>query len=182
MFQKQWHWFVLMAGMTIFGVLWIAYSRMPAVSAADVSRAAPRVGFNAPSFQLSTPSGDPIQAEFTRGKVLVLNFWATWCGPCRTEMPALQSVYGAHQRDGLVVIGVDEMEDAEHVTAFTRELKLQFPIGLDSNGTVAIRYQVRALPTTFFIDRHGVIRDIAVGGPMDGAFLESKIASLLSEP
>jgi len=97
-------------------------------------------------------------------------------------MPALQTLFAARQRDGVVVIGINQREDASVLSSFARELQVQFPIGVDRDGAINARYQVRALPSTFFIDRHGVIRDVVVGGPMDAALLHSKVDTLLGAP
>ena len=182
MFDRRSTWIVLLAAMALAGVGWIGYSRVPVAGASEAARAAPRAGFIAPSIRTDTPAGNVLDLEQQRGSVVILNFWATWCGPCRAEMPALQSIFAARQRDGLVVLGVNQQENGDVVSAFARELQVQFPIGLDRSGAISSRYQVRALPSTFFIDRHGVIRDVVVGGPMDTALLQSKIDSLLAAP
>lgn len=182
MFDKRSTWIVLLAVLALAGVGWIGYSRVPVTGAPETAHAAPRVGFSAPAIHGDTPAGSVLDLEQQRGKVVILNFWATWCGPCRAEMPALQSIFAARQRDGLVVVGINQQEDGDAVSAFTRELQVQFPIGLDRNGAISRLYQVRALPSTFFIDRHGVIRDVVVGGPMDTALLQSKVDSLLAAP
>jgi cytochrome c biogenesis protein CcmG/thiol:disulfide interchange protein DsbE len=175
MFKDKWNWMVLLIVLTLFGVGWLAFPWAPRT-------AAPRVGFIAPAFQTSTPSGEAIGSEQWRGKVVVLNFWATWCGPCRAEMPAFQSVLDARRKDGLIVIGLNQSEDADSITAFTRALQLQFPMGLDRDAAISELYGVHALPTTFLIDRRGVIRDLVIGGPMKSDMLESKLSALLVEP
>lgn len=182
MFQKKQYWVLLLIGMTLAGIGWIGYSRVPVASALNSTRAAPRIGFAAPAIRMNTLDGNMLDLEQQRGNVVVLNFWATWCGPCRAEMPALQDVFAARQRDGVVVIGVNQLEDGSVVSAFASELHIQFPVGLDRDGVINGRYQVHGLPSTFFIDRHGVIRDVVVGGPMDIALLQSKVNSLLDLP
>jgi thiol-disulfide isomerase/thioredoxin len=114
-----------------------------------------------------------------RGKVLVANFWATWCPPCRAEMPALEEVYQARRDEGLVVLAIDQNESPDSVKSFQAELGLTFPLLLDPGYTVSDQYRINLLPSTFFIGRDGVIRDVVFGGPMNRALLESKIESLL---
>ncbi|MBI1801653.1 MAG: TlpA family protein disulfide reductase [Chloroflexi bacterium] len=168
--------------MLVLGIAWIMASRAPTAAAANSLRAAPRVGFSAPDLRALSPSGESLSLGQWRGQVVVLNFWATWCGPCRAEMPALQSLYNAHQGDGLIVLGINQLEDAETAAGFLRALQLNFPVGLDRDGAIGARYQIRALPTTFFIDRNGVIQDVVYGGPMDAALLQSKVTALLAKP
>lgn len=181
MSRQRWRGLLVMAALIVVGG-WILYSRVPTTSDATSARAAPRTGFDAPALQTTTPNGEPVRLDALRGKVVALNFWATWCGPCRAEMPALQAVYEKHKSDGLVVLGVNQLEDVDTINDFLREVHVQFPIGLDEHGLINKAYQVRALPTIFFVDRRGVIRDVVYGGPMDAALLESKVAALLKQP
>jgi thiol-disulfide isomerase/thioredoxin len=115
-----------------------------------------------------------------RGQVVILNFWATWCPPCRAEMPALQEVYEARKDEGVIVLAVDQNEEPGPVDAFALEYKLAFPLLLDPGYTVSDRYRINLLPTTFFIGRDGMIRDVVFGGPINRALIESKIDSLLA--
>jgi thiol-disulfide isomerase/thioredoxin len=126
-------------------------------------------------------AGGTVRLSELKGKVVVLNFWATWCPPCRAEMPALEQAQSALGSKGLLVLGVNQMEDASVVASFMRSINLDFAIALDANGAVSRAYRVSALPTTFFIDRDGVIRDVVYGGPMTRALIESKVAPLLGQ-
>ena len=118
-----------------------------------------------------------------RGKVVVLNLWASWCPPCRAEMPALNAVYEKFRDQGLVVLGVNTtfQDDEASARAAIRDWGLTFPIVFDRDGTTSRQYRVQAMPTTFFIGRDGVIRDIVFGGPMSEALIASKIEKLMSE-
>jgi peroxiredoxin len=115
----------------------------------------------APDFTLTTLDGTPLRLDDLRGKVVLLNFWATWCPPCKAEMPdlnALQQEYG-EARD-FVVVGVNVEEDTAEVKSFVDRQQLTFPIVFDSDGRVTTQlFGVRPLPTTFIIDRDGFIRD-----------------------
>jgi alkyl hydroperoxide reductase subunit AhpC len=112
-----------------------------------------------------------------RGKFVLVNFWATWCVPCRAEMPEIEAAYQAHRAEGLTVLAVNQGEDKETVARFAQEFHLTFPILLDSDGQVAKRYAVRGLPASYFVDREAVIRAIRFG-EMSGAMIASQLVSL----
>lgn len=139
------------------------------------------VGQPAPDFQLDTPEGATLQLSDFRGQAVVLNFWATWCAPCRAEMPDLQAIHDEHADPRtLTVIGVDEMESAESVLAFADELDLSFPMALDRNGELAEVYGLIGLPGTFFIDADGILR-ARVLGQLHGELLTDGLASILED-
>jgi cytochrome c biogenesis protein CcmG/thiol:disulfide interchange protein DsbE len=133
--------------------------------------AAPVVGGIAPDFEAVGTDGDEFRLRQTRGTVVLLNFWATWCEPCRAEMPLLEARSRALGPAGLLVVGVNFDEPVDLVRAFQDELGLTFPIVLDPGGRVQAMYKVLGYPTTFFIDRSGVIQ-IAHIGSMDEAQLD----------
>ncbi|MGA2765600.1 MAG: TlpA disulfide reductase family protein [Spirochaetia bacterium] len=114
-------------------------------------------------FELQSLPGAPVKLSSLKGKVVFLNFWATWCGPCRSEMPSMQRMYESLRADGLEILAVNLMEDAPRVKGFAKELKLTFSILLDSNGRVGAQYNARAIPTTYLVDRRGLIFARAVG-------------------
>jgi peroxiredoxin len=138
------------------------------------------VGNPAPDFRLPTPNGSSLALSELRGKVVVLNFWATWCVPCRAEMPALENVFQEHGPRGLVVVGVGVQESAEKVLAFLPEVGVSFPILLDSDTRLATRYRATGLPATFIVDRRGVVRDIRLG-PYTEEMLRPRLEPLLEE-
>lgn len=117
----------------------------------------------APEFELPGLDGRRVGLRALRGRVVLVNFWATWCAPCREEMPALDRLARELAPRGLVVLAVNHQEDAEGVRAFVRELGLGLPVLLDAEGTVAERYRVRGLPTTAFVARDGTLVGVAVG-------------------
>ena len=159
------YWRGLMIVALVLGIGWINLSRLPQeVVARDQDIQAPMTGFLAPDFQLPFVDGGEMQLSALRGQPLVINFWATWCPPCRAEMPALERVQQQYASDGLIVLGVDQGETAEVVTRFARgTVKTTFPLVLDGQLQVGTLYGVRALPTTFFVDREGRIRSIKIG-------------------
>jgi len=175
-------WRGLLVLLLVLGVAWIALSRVPDEEAqARVDRPpAPQAGFAAPDFSLETLEGETVSLADLRGQVVLLNFWATWCPPCRAEMPAIQSVYQAYQDQGFSVLAVDVAEGDAQVTAFADEQGLTFPILMDRDAAVSNRYQVRAMPSTFFIDRSGIIQEVTLGGPMSEGFIKSQVTGLLA--
>jgi peroxiredoxin len=114
-------------------------------------------------FSLQTVDGQTIELGDYRGQVVLLNIWATWCPPCRAEMPDLEAYYREHKMDGFVVLAVNSGESAETVAAFLEEQDFTFPVLLDPDGEVMSGYKVRGLPTSFFIDRGGIMRDLWSG-------------------
>jgi cytochrome c biogenesis protein CcmG/thiol:disulfide interchange protein DsbE len=175
---KRSFWNLLIGIALLLGVVWTWAGRMPpalAASGAALS-AAPAVGHPAPDFTLHSPAGESFSLGALRGKPVVLNFWATWCPPCRSEAPELQS---ASQRYGgqVAVIGVDQGEPGATVQAYAAQQGLTYPSPLDENGRVSLAYGVHALPTTFFIDRDGVIRQIYVG-PLSGPLLAQMLGTI----
>ena len=133
----------------------------------DDPNAAPRIGAVAPDFEWNAPDGTTKKLSDLRGKVVVINFWATWCAPCRQEMPAMQRV--AASTDA-VFLAVDLLEDGARVRGFMESLALDrlTPL-LDLDGAVTRKYSVLELPQTFFIDAQGVIRHIEHGAILDEA-------------
>ena len=118
---------------------------------------APQESVDAPDFTLKDVTGRKVQLADFKGKVVFLNFFATWCGPCRIEMPGMERLFQSYREKGLVVLAVDLRESAKTVRAFTQELKVSFPTLLDEDGSVAFMYGVRPLPTTYLIGRDGKI-------------------------
>ncbi|MBI5038171.1 MAG: TlpA family protein disulfide reductase [Nitrospirae bacterium] len=115
-----------------------------------------------------------------KGKVIVLNFWATWCPPCRKEMPLLESTYKRYKEKGLVILGIDYNEDRERVLKFTQEMGVTFPIILDKELKLTRKYGVLSLPATFFIDKKGIVRDQHKGEIVE-EIIATKVEPLLSE-
>lgn len=138
---------------------------------------APQVGAVAPNFSLPSLSGSPLDLHRFRGKPLLVNFWATWCIPCKNELPLLERTYRRYQAR-LNVLGVDQQEPASEVTSFAHSLHVTYPIALDSNGNVAFSYRVIGTPTTLFVDRNGIIRSIATG-PLSPWRLPKEVHALL---
>ncbi|OHD26383.1 MAG: hypothetical protein A2064_04810 [Spirochaetes bacterium GWB1_66_5] len=114
-------------------------------------------------FELQDLKGKYIKLSGLKGKVVFLNFWATWCGPCRTEMPSMQRLYEQLKDQGLEILAVDLQEDKTRVQSFVKELGLTFTVLLDTKGTVGAQYTARAIPTTYLLDRQGFVFARTVG-------------------
>ncbi|MFQ5341691.1 MAG: redoxin domain-containing protein [Anaerolineae bacterium] len=117
----------------------------------------------APGFTLRTPDDDTISLSDFAGQPVLINFWATWCPPCRYEMPFLQAAYDKYKDQSFVVLAVDIQETAEVVKPFLQELGLTFPVAMDRSGAVSSAYRIQAIPTSIFVDRQGVVVDIHRG-------------------
>lgn len=153
------------------GVVALAESLNPTgeAPAAEVGRAAP-------AFRLRDLDGSAAELTEFRGRYVLLNFWASWCGPCRGETPALQAFF-EQQAPGLVVIGVNQQEEAETARAFAESFGVTYPIALDADGQVSGAYRVTTgLPVSFLIDPDGVIQGIHLG-----ALTDSDLAGLAAE-
>ncbi|MCU0480413.1 MAG: TlpA family protein disulfide reductase [Anaerolineae bacterium] len=118
------------------------------------------IGDVAPDFTTTTPTGDPIRLSDFRGQVVFLNFWATWCGPCRIEMPLFQRFY---DQTDVTILAVNNRETADQVMTFADQIRITFPLALDESGTIQDQYYVQAYPMTYIIDANGVIVDIHYG-------------------
>lgn len=136
----------------------------------------------AADFTLPDMDGETFTLSSYRGKVVMLNFWATWCPPCRREMPSLERLYTKLKDQGFVVIAVNQFEDPDLVFEFTGRLSLAptFPILFDRDSRVAEQFGVKGLPTTYLLDKDGLIRYRAIGGrEFDHTEIEDTIKDLL---
>ena len=182
-FTERRRWNALMISVIVLGMVWIYVSRIPTLSAGASAPPSPQIGFVAPDFTLDTLEGEMITLSELRGQPVLINLWASWCPPCRAEMPALDTVYRKYREAGFVVLAVNTtFQDSEaDARAFAQNFGLTFPILLDRDGATSRRYQLQALPTSFFVERDGTIRDIVIGGPMSEALIASRVEGLLAE-
>jgi thiol-disulfide isomerase/thioredoxin len=136
------------------------------------------VGRPAPALRLPLAGGGEVRLDQYRGQVVLVNFWATWCGPCRAEMPAMERAYRTHGPHGFAVLAVDVQERDADVQAFLREVGATFPSALDTTGEASRAWRAVGLPTSFLIDRQGIVRDVRVG-PFTDEMLEEQLNRLL---
>jgi len=147
-----------------------------AVVAAAVLVGAPRVGAKDPQlltpvpgrpaaadFDLKDPDGKSVRLADFRGRPLIVNFWATWCPPCRKEMPSMQRAHEVVSGEGIGLIAINVGEDADTVAQFLSDTRVAFPLPLDETSAVVMSYPVRGLPTTFVLDPEGRIAYMAAG-------------------
>jgi len=132
-------------------------------------------GQRAPDFELEDLDGRTIRLSDHRGQVVLINFWATWCGHCRTEFPIIQTAYESNQEEGFVVLAVNVQDPRESVQSFAQELGLTFPVLLDPMGRASGSYKARVLPTSYFVDRQGIIVLKKVGA-IDRSIIDGVLA------
>lgn len=163
------------------GFVWILVSADRSGSSTSGKVPAPQQGFLAPDFELRTPTGETIKLSDLRGQAVLVNLWATWCPPCREEMQTIEKVYQEYKDQGFTVLAVNMtyQDDPLAVMPFVNEQKLTFPILLDETGEMANVYQLRSLPSSYFIRRDGVINEVVIGGPMSEALLRTRIEDIL---
>jgi cytochrome c biogenesis protein CcmG, thiol:disulfide interchange protein DsbE len=163
----------------IAGAAWIAFNAD--TTAATGKTSAPQAGFAAPDFTLQTPNGEEYTLSELKGNAVMVNLWATWCPPCRAEMPAIEKMVQEYKDQGLVVLAVNMtyQDNPADIAPFIQEYDLAFPILLDETGKVGAAYQLRSLPSSYFINRTGIIQEVVIGGPMSEALLRTRIEQIL---
>lgn len=172
-------WWLVFLAVLVFGSGWLWWTQPGAVADDIVTAgdAQPAVGRLAPDFTLPTLDGSEFRLRDQRGKPVVLNFWATWCGPCQRELPAIERA-AEHYKDVVVFVAVDQAETIQTVQRFADKMGLTITVPLDGEQLVGERYAVMGLPTTYFIDADGVIRSVWMG-EMNSVILAEHIAGIL---
>ncbi|PKL34530.1 MAG: TlpA family protein disulfide reductase [Spirochaetae bacterium HGW-Spirochaetae-10] len=143
----------------IFSLLlgWLLYQRIPMYQASSKME-----GREAPDFTLSALDGRTYRLSELRGKVVVVNFWATWCLPCKVEIPILKSLHSELENDGLVILGLTQ-ESAAQVMSFVQEHEMNYPVVIDDRSEAADAYGIRGYPTVVVVDRDGKINSFTTG-------------------
>lgn len=132
----------------------------------------------AADFELETFTGGKVRLSDLRGKIVMIDFWASWCPPCRKEAPVLASVYRAFRDRPVEFVGVDIWDTEEGARRYIRDFGIEFPSGLDKNGRIAVDYGIRGIPEKFIVDQDGIVRRKFIG-PMDRAKLEQALLQYL---
>jgi cytochrome c biogenesis protein CcmG/thiol:disulfide interchange protein DsbE len=179
-------WAVVLALIAV-GAAWLVWARLTATPSGPGwgpldsilrANAAAQVGKPAPAFTLPDPNGVTYTLDDFRGQVVLVNFWATWCEPCREEMPELDQLARDYRDAGLRVLAVNVLEDGPKIREFGEELELDLPLLADRRGEAYKAYNVQALPSTYVIDAEGVIRDVRLG-VVTRRYLDSRLPGLL---
>lgn len=158
-------------------VYWVATVLLASTAAAA------EVKLPAPPFSLQSTQGQPVSLAALQGKVVYLDFWASWCGPCRQSFPWMNQISKQFANDGLVVVAVNEDQQRDDADAFLKKLPADFTVVFDPQSTAAKAYAIKGMPSSFLIDRHGVVRSAHVGFRAESAkALEADIAELLKQP
>ncbi len=181
--KTRWFWLALIGLALVLGSGWIVFSQTFVSGPANGGEAgalepAPIKGHPAPDFALPTLDGKTVRLSDFKGKPVLVNFWATWCGPCRSEFPDFQKA-AVDNAGTLVIIGINNTttDQKDQIPAFLDEFGVTYPIVLDETGDTAKAYNILGLPTSIFIDRNGNVNEIFTG-PINKAYIESKLSEL----
>ena len=166
----------------LLGLAWIFVSADRSETSTAGQIPAPQQGFLAPDFELKTLTGESVKLSDLRGQAVLVNLWATWCPPCRAEMQSIETVYNEYKDQGFVVLAVNmTYQDTQtDIMPFVDQEGLTFPILLDETGAMANAYQLQSLPSSYFIGRDGIIREVVIGGPMAEALLRTRVEDILN--
>jgi cytochrome c biogenesis protein CcmG/thiol:disulfide interchange protein DsbE len=157
----------------VTGFIWLLFQ--PSNQAGSPNALA--IGHAAPNFSLRDTAGHGVRLAQYQGHPVIVNFWGTFCSPCQSETPLLQRTYTAHTAQGLVILGIDQGEDAGAVTQFGKNYGLTYPLLTDIDLAANHQYGVTALPVTYFVDAHGVIRYTS-NGPLTTATMAAGLQSI----
>jgi peroxiredoxin len=168
-------WVIAAAGLAVAFFVFEPYLTSPSTHAAGPQALA---GEFAPVIALRSDRGDAVSLAQYRGRIVLMNLWASWCPPCRAEMPDLQRLQTAYGGRGIAIIGVNEGESSRRARAFADSLGIQFPIWLDANQQYGRTYAALGLPTTVVLDRRGIVVR-GFDGPLTFAQMQSVVAPLV---
>jgi peroxiredoxin len=166
---------------TFIGLVLVVGLMLTGHFAYGMGKRVPAVGTPAAEFQLSDLNGTTQRLSQYRGKIVLLNFWATWCKPCTTEMPAMQTQYDKLRDSGFVVLAINELEDVEKVREHIHTYAHTFPVLLDADNRVANLYGVYGLPVSVFIDADGRVQEYIKGGRLTEQRIGEVVARIRGE-
>jgi thiol-disulfide isomerase/thioredoxin len=167
-------------GLVAMGIMLFMLLNNSSASSGDPSTVPAQVNFASPELTLTDLSGSPVSLKDYLGSVVLVNLWATWCPPCKAEMPSLQTFYESHKADGFVLVAIDQEETLEVVKPFVSEFGLTFPVWLDENYQAQRKFNTSNLPSSYVIDRTGKVRLMWIG-EISGEFLEKYVTKLIKE-
>lgn len=158
---------------SIFSLVLVGFIVLLAARLIQTNQSEHRASGQAPPFIFTTFEGETISLEDLRGKGVVLNFWASWCAPCRDEAPLLEAMWRREKENGIVFIGLDYLDQEPAAKAYLAEFDITYPNGPDLQSAAARRYGIKGVPETFFIDADGMIQEVVVGPIVNQAQLEA---------
>jgi peroxiredoxin len=175
-------WLTISISVLSIYIVWILASAMRYEPIVEEQIFSPAEGFFAPDFTLNTIDGESFTLSEHLGKPILLTIWASWCSPCKAEMPDFNTVYEEMQDDVLVVgVNVTNQDNLRDVITFLDQNEIAFPILLDESGKVSRLYQLQGLPMTFLINQEGLIEARIVGGPIPASSVRASFGQLLQE-
>lgn len=151
-------------------------SAVNALQAGQVTKGSP-----APDFTATALDNTIVKLSDFRGKPVMINFWASWCGPCTAEMKNIEAVYQQHANDDFVILALNQGEGNDTIKGYGELWKLNFRLLRDDGYQAGNLYNIKALPTTIFVDKQGIVREIHLGGPMSQEFIEKRVQEMLAE-
>lgn len=167
-------------GLVSIGIMFILLLNKSVTSPQDFSTVPVKVDFPAPELTLEDLSGKSVSLKDHLGSIVLVNLWATWCPPCREEMPTLQSFYEKYKADGFVLIAINQEETSDVVEPFVKEFGLTFPVWLDIDYQAQREFNTMNLPSSYVIDRNGRVRLTWIGG-ISKKNLEKYVPDLIEE-
>jgi len=170
---------VILPVLLALGLLFAGCSNVSKPALGNNQTEGTQIGNTAPDFQLQSLTGQTFSLENLRGKPVLINFWATWCPPCRGEMPYIQEIYEEWSGNGLVVMAINIGESSSTAEGFMQSNGLSFTVLLDTRQNVAEMYNISGIPTTLFIDKDGIIQDKVIGAFPNKTQIENRLSKIM---